>query len=119
MDQKLNKSIFETDTHHGTINVNSMSNNKNNIAITQNLISKACRVPSSGSKPHSYADNLSGSGFCLTKTYEKLIINTVKTIENIININIPVYSVLTKELFSNNIKLALLNIKIFLILIKL
>ena len=114
MDQKLSKSIFETDTHHGTINVNSMSNNKNNIAITQNLISKMCRVLSSGSKPHSYADNFSGSGFCLTKAYDKLIINTVKKIENIINIKIPVYSILIKELFSNNIKLALLNIKIFL-----
>jgi hypothetical protein len=113
IDQKLNKLSFEIETHQGTKNVISISNTKNNMAITQNLISNKCRVFSCGSKPHSYADSFSDSGFCLTKKYDKLIINTLKKIENIINIKIPVYSILIKELFSDNIKLALLNIKIF------
>jgi hypothetical protein len=113
MDQKPNRSSFETDTHQGTKKAISRSNNRNNTAMTQNFISNACRVPSCGSKPHSYADNFSDSGFCLTKKYEVLIINAAKTIENTKNISIVVYSVLTKELFINNIKLVLSIIKDF------
>lgn len=113
MDQKPNKSSLETDIHQGTKKVISRSNNKNSIAITQNLISKTCRVSSCGWKPHSYADNFSDSGLCLTKKYEVLRINTVKTVENTKNINIVMYSVLTKELFINNIKFVLSIIEYF------
>jgi hypothetical protein len=46
MDQKPNKSSFETDTHHGIKNIISISKMINKIAITQNLISNVCLVSS-------------------------------------------------------------------------
>jgi len=94
---------FETETHQGTKNVISRSNKRNIIAITQNFISNVWRVSSWGSKPHSYEDNFSDSGFCLAKKYEAPIISMVRITENTKNISNIEYSVLTKELFNNNI----------------
>jgi len=45
----------------------------------------------------------SDSGFCLAKKYEAPIISMVRITENTKNISNIEYSVLTKELFNNNI----------------
>lgn len=58
----------------------SRSNTKNNIAIKKNLIEKGFPGEWNGSKPHSYTDTFSLSGFLSDNTYEA----TAIIIDNII-----------------------------------
>ena len=59
----------------------SRSNTKNNIAIKKNLIEKGFPGEWNGSKPHSYTETFSLSGFLSDKTYEA----TAIIIDNINN----------------------------------